>query len=168
MRLEPWLAVRETLTWEVTISISSWTLELANPIMKSINEPVSFKAIKHAGRRIFIITSINLFRTIEAVKECWQATCFHIIRGSGVFFKRGISYNDFYFWSEGCATIHLICNHLKWPFLNENIQRHFGQTKYGLKRCVYAIRSTAKHFMRFIASLAFNSESRFFLKIFAW
>jgi len=65
--------------------------------MKSIKEPVSFKAMKHAGRMIFIITSINLFLTIEADKECWQATCFHIIRESGDFFKLGISYYDFYF-----------------------------------------------------------------------
>ena len=58
-----------SLTCEVTMFKSSWTFEFANPSMKSINDPVSFKAIKHAGRRIFIIISIKRLGTIEAEKE---------------------------------------------------------------------------------------------------
>ena len=58
--------VRESLTCAVVISVSSLIFEFASPSIKSIKVPVSFKAIKPAGSKIFIMTSIQRICNLAA------------------------------------------------------------------------------------------------------
>ena len=64
--------VHESLTWAVLKFCSSSTFEFESPSMKSIKDPVSLRAIKPAGSRIFIIISIQRIWNIPADIGSWK------------------------------------------------------------------------------------------------